>query len=363
MSELITNEQTTTIGAIHRPHQGLDAIRIQAEIETADRSQTKRPTWAPAVVLDGELLELCREVEHLSRDDKPVARLWAVFADPRRKGTVIRTNYSQHALPGIRCRGFEMRVGTTHDGDRMTDALMDSAGAWSIGHVRWAHSSLASMRNWVNKYQNRIHEIHRALEPVSPPQGSTPEQRYKWAIEHGSSEEQAQRILEYERKYAAEALARWEKQEQQKREPEFIACMRQREAKIAARLERLQKDVAKEEANPDWRFKALTRMTGLATERMLAFAGDAEGERQRGARVTGNCCICGKTLTDKLSLERGIGPECIQHLRTFDLADLVRLKNEMVAAHPDKGGQHEAFLQAYAKYAAAKEAAEHSVTY
>jgi hypothetical protein len=35
----------------------------------------------------------------------------------------------------------------------------------------------------------------------------------------------------------------------------------------------------------------------------------------------------------------------------------------MVAAHTDKGGEHEAFLQAYAKYAAAKEAAEHSVTY
>ena len=83
MSEL-TNEQTATIGAIHRPHQGLDAIRFQAELETADRSQTKRPTWAPAVVLNGELLELCREVEHLSCDDKPVARLWAVFADPRR---------------------------------------------------------------------------------------------------------------------------------------------------------------------------------------------------------------------------------------------------------------------------------------
>jgi hypothetical protein len=104
--------------------------------------------------------------------------------------------------------------------------------------------------------------------------------------------------------------------------------MRKREAEIVARLEQLQKDVAKEEANPDWRYKACTRMTALATERMLTFAGDAQGERQRSARVTGSCCICGKTLTDKLSLERGIGPECIQHLRTFDLTDLVRLKNE-----------------------------------
>jgi hypothetical protein len=62
-------------------------------------------------VLDGELLELCRELEYLRPNDKPVARLWAVFADPRRKGAVIRSTYSQHVLPGIRCRGFELRAG------------------------------------------------------------------------------------------------------------------------------------------------------------------------------------------------------------------------------------------------------------
>jgi hypothetical protein len=60
---------------LERLHRGLDALRIQAEIETADRSTSKRPTWAPAVVLDGELLELCRKVEFLTTDDKPVARL------------------------------------------------------------------------------------------------------------------------------------------------------------------------------------------------------------------------------------------------------------------------------------------------
>ena len=243
MSEL-TNEQTATIGAIHRPHQGLDAIRIQAEIETADRSQTKRPTWAPAVVLNGELLELCREVEHLSCDDKPVARLWAVFADPRRKGTVIRTAYSKHVLADVRCRGFEMRAGTRHDGGRMTDALMDSDGTWSIGHVRWGHSNIHDMRRWINKYQNRIREIHRALKPRPAPTGATPEERCQWVIKQGGSEEQAQRILEFERKYQAEDLARWEKQEQQKRDPAFIEAWRKREAQIVARLEQLEKDVA-----------------------------------------------------------------------------------------------------------------------
>jgi hypothetical protein len=51
------------------------------------------------------------------------------------------------------------------------------------------------------------------------------------------------------------------------------------------------------------------------------------------------------------------------NIRTFDLTGLVRLKNAMVAAHPDKGGEHEAFLSAYARYSEAKSAAECSLTY
>ena len=113
-------------------------------------------------------------------------------------------------------------------------------------------------------------------------------------------------------------------------------------------LEKLRRKITKEEANPDWRYEVLTRMTELATQRLSAFAGDVQTERQRGAAVTGACYCCGTTLTDEISVERGIGPECIKYLCTFDLVDLVRLKNEMVAAHPDKGWKHEAFLKAYA---------------
>ena len=128
-------------------------------------------------------------------------------------------------------------------------------------------------------------------------------------------------------------------------------------------LAELREKIAKEEANPDWRFEALTRMTELATQRLLQFVGDPGTERVRGSHITGTCCCCGKTLTDRISLERGIGPECVRYVRTFDLRDLVRLKTEMVAAHPDKGGQHEAFIAAYEKYAAAKAVAERSLTY
>ena len=154
-----------------RQQHGLDALRIQAEIETADRATTKRPTWAPAVELAGELLELCRELEFLKPDDKPVARLWAVFADPKHKGTVIRSTYSKLALPGIRCRGFEMRVGTKHDGDRITYALMGDLGDWSVGHLSWRHSDLSKMRSWISKYESEIADIRRRLKssPRPPP--------------------------------------------------------------------------------------------------------------------------------------------------------------------------------------------------
>jgi hypothetical protein len=121
------------------PDQGLDGLRIRAEIETADRSQTKRPTWAPAVVLDGELLELCREIEFLSPDDKPVARLWAVFNDPKRYGAAIRRTFSKHPMEGMACRGFEMRARQEHTSGRtglMARAFMGFDGRWST-ELRW----------------------------------------------------------------------------------------------------------------------------------------------------------------------------------------------------------------------------------
>jgi hypothetical protein len=343
--------------------RGLDALRIQAEIETADRSPNKRPTWAPAVVLDGELLELCREVEHLATDDKPVARLWAVFADPKRKGTAIRATYSKHVLPGIRCRGFELRAGTTHNGGRMTSALMDNNGGWSTGGVRWGHASLFGMRNWAIRLQDNIEDIHRRLLPRAAPHLMSPEEFYEHAIKRGDSEEWAHQAMEYRRESNIRQMAEWENRERERQDPEFIAQLRMAETAWTTHLAKQQQEIAKEEANPDWRYKALTRMTELATARLLAFVGDPQAERERGAMVTGACYICGKTLTDKLSLERGIGPECIQHLRTFDLGKLVQLKTAMVAAHPDKGGSDAAFREAYARYAEAKAAAEHSLGY
>jgi hypothetical protein len=248
---------------LERQHSGLDALRIRAEIETADRSQNKRTTWAPAVVLEGELLALCHELEYLAPGEKPVARLWAIFADPKRKGAAIRTTFSKHPLLGISCRGFELRAGTAHDGNRMANALMDSDGTWSVSTINWRHSSIRKMRYWVSEYESRCGSYQRALEPAPAPIPiTTPEQAYEWAIQKGESEEQARFRMENTRSQNARMLAKWEEREQKKRDPNYIEQIRVEEERTLELLAKLRRKIAREEASPDWRYKALTRMFG-----------------------------------------------------------------------------------------------------
>jgi hypothetical protein len=61
----------------------------------------------------------------------------------------------------------------------MSNALMDSAGAWSIGHLSWSYSDINRMHRRANKYQLPIQEIDRALQPSRAPQPTAPEQLYQ----------------------------------------------------------------------------------------------------------------------------------------------------------------------------------------
>lgn len=49
-----------------------------------------------------------------------------------------------------------------------------------------------------------------------------------------------------------------------------------------------------------------------AEQKMLVLAAiyDPEATAMSNGRVTGSCCCCGRTLTNKLSIELGIGPIC-----------------------------------------------------
>jgi hypothetical protein len=115
-------------------NDAFETLRKLAESSVPKPSElTRRPTWAPALLLDGELLEACRELGLLKAEDKPVARLWAEFADPKKLGSALREKVSSHALTGIFCRGRgAYRPGTICPPGR--DVRGPAAGGWELGH-------------------------------------------------------------------------------------------------------------------------------------------------------------------------------------------------------------------------------------
>jgi hypothetical protein len=89
---------------------------------------------------------------------------------------------------------------------------------------------------------------------------------------------------------------------------------------IARRIEELSAAIGQIErageaqfAEQNQQYQLRTRVVSLARARVLEFAGAADVQMAAAARIAGHCCICWRTLTDPVSLERGIGPECLQH--------------------------------------------------
>lgn len=91
--------------AIVNPLDELKTKALETVIACTDHQRTKRPTFAPPLVIDGELLRLLYDLAWLSGDDLAVARLWARFTSPRRGA--------------IRCDGFELRAGQKHTGGKI----------------------------------------------------------------------------------------------------------------------------------------------------------------------------------------------------------------------------------------------------
>jgi hypothetical protein len=65
------------------------------------------------------------------------------------------------------------------------------------------------------------------------------------------------------------------------------------------------------------RHRRRLRAFELAKARVLEFAGASDLQMQLAGRRTGVCYICGKDLTDPISLERGIGPDCVSNKINF----------------------------------------------
>ena len=117
-----------------------NTLRQRAEaIVATDQERTRRPSWAPGLILDGELLDLCRSFDLLAPDDAPVGRLWASFADPTARVQALRSTRSSLELPGIQCRGFDFHAGSERGNaeGKLFTAHLDRDGAWTIGPSYW----------------------------------------------------------------------------------------------------------------------------------------------------------------------------------------------------------------------------------
>lgn len=68
---------------------------------------------------------------------------------------------------------------------------------------------------------------------------------------------------------------------------------------------------------PDGEVSDITLTKDGIEQALDSFVNDPTGYIKKVGLETGYCSICGRRLTDRISLERGIGPECIKHLKKF----------------------------------------------
>jgi hypothetical protein len=233
-----------------------ETLRQRVEVEVARGfKHERRPTWAPPLLLEGELLELCLALGYLTPEDKPIARLWATFADPKQVGSYFRERISKHALSGITCRGFQLFAGAERQNSLsiLFESQKDKNG-WRFGPwtrlAGYSESRRSSDRKWEDLTRSRIR-----LQELDPEQ--------------------------------AEKLAK------------EIAALEAEDFKLAEAFHAKQRRRA--------------RVLELSRSRVLDFVGAPDAQMQLAGRLCGHCCVCFKELTDPISLERGIGPDCYQN--------------------------------------------------
>lgn len=81
-------------------------------------------------------------------------------------------------------------------------------------------------------------------------------------------------------------------------------------ARLTAKIAEIEALDRRDETKFYRRQQIRNRATDLAMARVLDFAGAPGLQMQLAARLSGCCSNCGKELTDPISLERGIGPDC-----------------------------------------------------
>jgi hypothetical protein len=245
----------------------LEQMRERAEADVATRFQVeegdRRPSWAPPLILGEELAEACLELGYLTEEDKLVGRLWATFADPKRAGTWARKHESRHTLEGIQCRTFTLFAGPKrgNTSDILFEAQRKSDGTWNTGPSLPSYMPFFRSKDW--EWNSLIRERVTIEDDLS---------RTIYA-DKGAS--QKARLAIVETKIAELEAADLEAHAKRKRKHELQH-----------------------------------RAVELARVRVLDFLGAADAQMQEAARLCGHCAICFRELTDPISLEKGIGPEC-----------------------------------------------------
>src|SRR5262249_22820971 len=250
--------------------EAFERLRQRAESEVTIHDTDRRPSWAPPLILGEELGNICYELGYLTDDDKWIARLWAKFATPKRSGRWLREHTSSLPLAGLSCRGFQLHAGGARGstGNILFEAQRKESGEWRFGPHEW------------------------------PSEYSSP-RRHDW-----------ERLIR-ERENLRHELEHYTLSEGRRLQVET------RLAEIAHQIEAIDVlDTA--DANEHRKHKSLRQQAlELARVRVLDFIGAPDAQMQLAARLWGHCCICGKELTDPISLERGIGPDCFQHRVDF----------------------------------------------
>lgn len=236
--------------------------RAEAGVEFAEGDR-RRPSWAPPMILGDELAAICRTLGWLGAEDKPIGRLWAQFASPRRSAGYLREHVSGHGLGDITCRSFELFAGSERGlrGQILFEAQQAAPGEWRFGpSVYFSAYESPHEREWEGLVRERERLTHDLVHVNFNDEARAREEK---------------RLAEIDRKIAEIDHADAQKA-QQRREKQQLRL----------------------------------RAYELTRARMLDFVGAPDVQMQLAARLWGHCCRCGRELTDPVSLERGIGPDC-----------------------------------------------------
>jgi hypothetical protein len=140
----------------------IEDLRQQAERETAEHSGTRRPSWAPALALSGELLNVSRlNCSTWTRNRSLACGRFSLTRSGLAPGSA-RTSATV-PLHGHRVRGFELIAGEQRTGSRLIyRSLKSESGDWGEG-PRWVAPTPPDQgKGWAL-------EGHRKCLAVPPP--------------------------------------------------------------------------------------------------------------------------------------------------------------------------------------------------